>query len=52
MDAEEKEWQMFSVADWFRRKPDAETHKQEISTLRIVFLNRAKTGILHASLLF
>lgn len=41
---EEKEWQMFSMADWFRRKPDAEMHKQEISTLGTVVLNRTKTS--------
>lgn len=42
--AEEKEWQMFSMVGWLRRKPDAEIRKQKISTLEFVFLNRTKTS--------
>lgn len=42
--AEEKEWQMFSMVGWLRRKPDAEIHKQEICTLAFVFLNSTKTS--------
>lgn len=41
--AEEKEWQMFSMAGCLKRIL-AEIYKQEISTLGFVFLNKTKTS--------
>lgn len=39
-----EEWQMFSMVGCLKRILDAEIHKQEISTLGFVFLNKTKTS--------
>jgi len=42
--AAEKEWQMFSMVGWLRRKPYADIHKQHASVFGFVFLNRTKSS--------